>query len=42
VRRSEYDGSSKIIDGLRDNARPIDGIDAGKPQAIAKGVVIEH
>src|SRR5690606_36972428 len=42
VRRAEGDGGSEVIDDLRQNPRPVDGVDSGKANAVAEGVVVEH
>ena len=42
MRRAERDRGGEIIDRLRHDARPVDGIDAGEPHPVAEGVVIEH
>ena len=42
MRRAERDRGGEVIDRLRDDARPVDRIDAGEPHAVAEGVVIEH
>ena len=42
MRAAKRDRGGEIIDRLRDDARPIDRIDAGQPHAVAEGVMIEH
>ena len=42
VRRAERHRGGEVIDHLRDDARPVDRIDAGQPHPIAESVMIEH
>ena len=42
MRRAERDRGGEVIDHLRDDARPVDRVDAGQPHAVAEGVMIEH
>ena len=42
MRRAQRHGGGEVIDRLRDDARPVDRIDAGQAHAVAEGVVIEH
>ena len=42
VRRAECDRSGEIVHHLCDDPRPVDGIHAGEPRLVAKGVVVEH
>ena len=42
VRRAERDRRGEIIDRLRDDARPVDRVDAGQPHLVAEGVMVEQ
>ena len=42
MRAAERNGGGEIIDDLRDDAAPVDGIDAGQAHAVAEAVVVEH
>ena len=42
LRRAERHRSGEVIDRLRHDSRPIDRIDAGQADLIAKGVMVEH
>ena len=41
MRRAERDGAREIIDRLRDDARPVDRIDPGEPDALAEAACRE-
>ncbi len=42
VRRAERDRGGEVVDDLRDDAAPVDGVDAGEARALAEGLVVEH
>ena len=42
ARRAERDRGGEVIDNLRHDTRPIDGIHTREPRLIAEGMVIEH
>ena len=42
MRRAERHGGGEVIDDLRDDAGPVDRIDAGQPHAVAEARVVEH
>ena len=42
MRRAERDRGGEVVDHLRDDARPVDRVDAGEPHAVAEGVMIEQ
>ncbi len=41
MRGAESDGAGEIIDGLGEDARPVDRIDAAKIQLFAQSLVVE-
>ena len=42
MRRAERDRGGEVVDHLRDDARPVDGIDSRQRDRIAKGVIVEQ
>ena len=42
VRRAKRDRRGEVVDDLRDDARPVDRVDAGEPHPIAEAVVVEQ
>ena len=42
MRRAQRQGGREIIDDLRQNPRPVDGIHPRQPHAIAEGEIVEH
>ena len=42
MRRAERDRGGEVVDDLRDDARPVDRVDAGEPHAVAERVVVEQ
>ena len=42
VRRAERDRGGEVVDDLRDDARPVDRVDARQPHPVAEGVVVEQ
>ena len=42
MRRAERDRGGEVVDRLRDDARPVDRVDAGQRHPIAKSVVVEQ
>ena len=42
MRRAERRRGGEIVDHLRDDARPVDRVDAGQPHPVAEGVMVEQ
>ena len=42
MRRAERRGGGEVVGDLRHHARPVDRVDAGEPDAVAEGQVVEH
>ena len=41
MRRAERDRGREVIDGLRGDARPVDGLDPRQPQLVAEAGVLD-